>query len=292
MISNLAMISVRSFVARYPVASFLVMAHVIFWICWFPILFLAAPPRPFSALGAILGLALPAFLVTGATEGRTGVRDLLRRTLRSRVGVGWYLFAVFAIPVGAVLLAALVLGVAPLQTLTREWSLLVTVFLPHLVLAVVTVQLFEEVAWSGLVQHRLQSRYGTLKATILVGVAFATIHLPTYLTVPLTAHQLLQVLVAQVVLIVPFAVLFRALIAWTYNRTGFSVLLAAIVHASFNTAAEIIGPVVVDPSLAQILGVGVTALLAVGAAVWSKGTLGYRREHSTTVVPTLQANPD
>lgn len=217
MTADIAILRRKSLVARPPLASFLVMAHAIFWICWSPILFLAAPPRPFSALGAILGLALPAFLVTGATHGRAGVRDLLRRTMRWRVGIGWCLFAVFAIPVGAMLLAPLLLGMAPLQAFAREWSLLVTVFLPHLVLALVTVQLFEEVAWSGLVQHTLQSRYATWKATTLVGVAFATIHLPTYLTLPITARQLLQVLIAQVVLIIPFAILFRALIAWTYK---------------------------------------------------------------------------
>lgn len=268
---------VKSLVARYPMSAFLVMAHVIFWSCWTPILFLGAPPRAFSAVGAILGLALPALLVTAALGGRPAVRDLLRRTLRWRVGVGWYSFALFAIPLGAVLLAPLVLGMAPLQALSREWSLLFTVFIPQLLLALVTVQLFEEVAWSGLVQHTLQSRYGSLKGTVLVGVAFATLHLPTYLSTPITGRQVLQVLATQVVLIIPFAILFRSLVAWTYNGTGFSILLAALLHASFNTAAKIVGPVVIDPAVAQILGLCVTALLALAAALWSRGTLGYRR---------------
>ena len=104
-----------SFVGRHPGLSYLVLAFAIFWVSWLPVLLLDAPPRPFSAVGAILGLALPAFLVTAATDGRAGVRDLLRRTLRWRVGVGWYLLAIFAIPVGALLLAPLFLGAAPLE---------------------------------------------------------------------------------------------------------------------------------------------------------------------------------
>jgi hypothetical protein len=115
----------RSFVVRHPVASYLISAYAIFWACWMPVLLLGAPPRLLSALGAIAGLALPAFLVTAATDGRAGVRDLLRRTVRWRVGVGWYLLAMLAIPLGALLLAPLVLDQAPLQGLLRSWPQIV-----------------------------------------------------------------------------------------------------------------------------------------------------------------------
>jgi hypothetical protein len=92
-----------SFDRRHPVVSYLVLAFVIVWVTWIPVLIFGAPPRPFSAVGAILGLAFPAFLVTAARDGRAGVRDLLRRTLRWRVGIGWYVLAMLAIPVGALL---------------------------------------------------------------------------------------------------------------------------------------------------------------------------------------------
>ena len=95
----------RSFVGRHPVGCDLVLAFVIFWASWMPVLFFGAPPRPFSAIGAVLGLALPAFLITAATDGRAGVRDLLRRMLRWRIEIGWYLLAILAIPVRALLLA-------------------------------------------------------------------------------------------------------------------------------------------------------------------------------------------
>ena len=124
-----------SFLGRHPVASFLVAAYTIFWASWMPVLFLDAPPRLFSSLGAILGLALPAFLITAATDGRAGVRDLLRRALRWLVGVGWYLFATLAIPVGALLLAPLVLGEAQLRGFFQNWPLLFTTFVPQLLSA-------------------------------------------------------------------------------------------------------------------------------------------------------------
>jgi membrane protease YdiL (CAAX protease family) len=196
-----------SFVGRHPVLSYLVLAFAIFWVSWLPVLLLGAPPRPFSAVGAILGLALPAFLVTAATDGRAGVPDLLRRTLRWRVGVGWYLLAILAIPVGALLLAPLFLGAAPLERLPQNWNLLFTEFLPQLRLALVTVQFFEELGWAGFVQHRLQSRHGALKASLLVALAFAFLHLATYLSAPVSAESALRDL-SFMVIVIPFAICF------------------------------------------------------------------------------------
>ena len=181
--------SMRSFISRHPVVSFLVAAYAIFWASWMPVLFLGAPPRLFSAIGAILGLALPAFLVTAATDGKVGVHDLMRRTLRWRVGIGWYLLAALAIPLGALLLAPIFLGLAPLQAFGENWPLLFTAFLPQLLLALVTVQFFEELGWAGFVQHRLQARHGALKASLLVALAFAFLHLPTYLRAPISGQS-------------------------------------------------------------------------------------------------------
>jgi uncharacterized protein len=267
-----------SFLGRHPVLSYLVLAFAIFWVSWLPVLLLGAPPRPLSAIGAILGLALPAFLVTAATDGRAGVRDLLRRTLRWRVGVGRYLVAILAIPVGALLLAPLFLGAAPLERLPQNWTLLFTEFLPQLLLALVTVQFFEELGWAGFVQHRLQSRHGALKASLLVALAFAFLHLPTYLSAPVSGESALRDL-SVMAIVIPFAICFRILITFAYNRTGFSVLIAAITHASFNEASEIIAPNVPGP-LAQVLAFASVGLLALLAAVISKGTLAYNRDHS------------
>jgi len=65
--------------------------------------------------------------------------------LRWRVGIGWYLLATLAIPVGALLLAPLFLGSAALEGLPQNWPVLFTEFVPQLLLALVTVQVFEEV---------------------------------------------------------------------------------------------------------------------------------------------------
>ena len=128
------------------------------------------------------------------------------------------------------------------------------------------------------VQHRLQSRHGALKASLLVALAFAFLHLPTYLSAPVSGESALRDL-SVMPIVIPFAICFRILITFAYNRTGFSVLIGAITHSSFNEASEIIAPNVPGP-LAQVLAFASVGLLALLAAVISKGTLAYNRDHS------------
>ena len=85
-------------------AAFLVMLYAIAWSVSLPVVLrargLLALPVDLSegfafdavtSLASILGVALPAFLVTAATRsGKAGVRDLLSRCLRWRVGIVWY----------------------------------------------------------------------------------------------------------------------------------------------------------------------------------------------------------
>ena len=76
-----------------------------------------------------------------------------------------------------------------------------------------TVQLFEELGWAGLVQHRLQARHGALKASLLVALTFAFLHVPTYLRAPLSGESVVRDL-SVVVIVIPFAIAFRVLISF------------------------------------------------------------------------------
>lgn len=271
--------SIRGLIRHRPVAAFLVLSFVGMWLSLLPVLLFGAPMRLFSAIGAASGLALPAFLVTAITGGRVGVRDLAGRALRWRVGVHWYALAILGIPAGVVLIAATFLGPAPLGALADRWTLLLKVFAPEVLIALVTIQLFEEIGWAGFVQHRLQGRHGALLASLLVAPAFALIHLPTYFVGgPITGEKVLLVLV-QMLPIALFAVFFRVLITWLYNGGGQSILLAALLHASFNTTSGPgLTPALVPASAAMWLPLAAVAALAALAVVATRGRLGYRRQ--------------
>jgi hypothetical protein len=87
-----------------------------------------------TSLASILGVALPAFLVTAAISGKAGVRDLLGRCLRWRVGLRWYLAALFGLLAVTVLVGGVLSHPAPLAVLTERWTLLFTMFLPEVLL--------------------------------------------------------------------------------------------------------------------------------------------------------------
>jgi membrane protease YdiL (CAAX protease family) len=222
-------------------------------------------------------------LVTAIADGRAGVRDLLARALRWRVGIGWYAFAILAIPAAMLVIATAFLGAAPLEALVDKWPLLLTVFVPQLLIALFTAQLFEELGWTGFVQQRLQDRHGALRASLMVAVAFALIHFPTYLIGgPITGAKVLQVLVLMVPVAI-FSVFFRALHTWMYNGSGRSVLIAALLHAVNNTAGDSkFVPEFVPQSAAMWLPLAAVAVLAVLAAVATRGRLAHTRDDGAT----------
>src|SRR3712207_8632685 len=74
-------------VARRPIAAFLILACGVGWPTLLAADRLGLPLLLVSSLGVVLGLALPAFLVTAATGGVAGGRGLLGRCLRGR-GIG------------------------------------------------------------------------------------------------------------------------------------------------------------------------------------------------------------
>ena len=87
-------------VKRHPLVAFFVLAYALTW--W------VYPLLRFSPLIGLLGLfgpALAAIVVTAVTDGRRGVTALLKRAVRWRVPLPWYVVAV-GLPAALALLAA------------------------------------------------------------------------------------------------------------------------------------------------------------------------------------------
>src|SRR3954466_3307659 len=75
----------REFVARNALASFFVLAFLFSWYPWMIALVrgTASGPNP-------LGPLIAAMIVTGLAEGRAGMRTLLGRIVRARIGFSSY----------------------------------------------------------------------------------------------------------------------------------------------------------------------------------------------------------
>jgi membrane protease YdiL (CAAX protease family) len=268
-------------VARHPVAAFLGISYAVAWATAVPWFRAWTDILPFDlpmwgSLGTIFGVALAAVLVVAASDGRAGVRDLARRSLRWRVGVRWYLLAVLGLPVVALVGAIALYGAATLAALTDDWHLLFTSVLPVLLLQLALFQWAEEVGWMGFLQARLQDRHGPLKASLLVTVPFALWHLPDLFAQAglATALIFLPVLAAA-------HLCARVVLGWLYNATGASVLLVAVFHASFDATVNGagLGQLIPGPNgTALVLATGAMILAAVGLVVATKGQLAYKKK--------------
>ncbi len=290
--------SLKRLMARHPVAAFLLMAFVFSWTIMLPLLLsesglgvvpIQLPWQLFGTLMSVFGLALPAFLVTAATEGREGVRDLLSRILRWRVGIHWYLLALFGLLAVTLLGAIPFLGLAPLGALTENWTLLFTVFLWGVVVPFVLVNLWEETAWTGFMQHTLQERRGPVLASVIVAPFFALIHMPGFFVAgfineePTPLSQLPAVLL-QVGFLAVFAMFLRVLIMWLYNSTGRSVLIVGLFHSAFNmTNGQKLTPQLLHlpEGLASLIPLAAVAVIAVLLVVLTRGRLAYVLERET-----------
>jgi membrane protease YdiL (CAAX protease family) len=284
----------RGLVASHPVVAFLVLAFGFGWISLIPILLaengfgvvpVELPVTVVQTIATVLGLALPAFLVTAASGGKEGVRDLVGRLLRWRVGLHWYLFVVFGLLLGVVLTAIVLHGAAPLGALAQNWALLFTVFLPGVVVPFLHTNLWEELGWTGFLQSTLQDRRGPLVASLIVVPFFALFHLPARFVAgwivdehtPLA--QVPSVALGYFVSTVVVAVFLRILIMWIYNGSGRSLIIVGLFHSAFNmTIGTQVMPELLNlpASETSLMCLGVLAVLTVGVVVFTRGRLAYK----------------
>jgi membrane protease YdiL (CAAX protease family) len=289
--------ALRRLIARHPVAAFLAMAYTITSAFYLPAVralldidILGLDLALWDSFGTIFGVALPAFLVIAAAEGRAGVRDLARRSLRWRVGPQWYFVALLALPLGVVLCASALFGLAPLQALVDKWRLLFTLVVPMLLIRIGLFNLPEEIGFMGFLQDRLQEQRGPLKGSLLTTIAFALWHLPSWM------HEF-EFTLAQLHLALAVTVLFgithlfaRVFLMWLYNSTNRSVLLVGLFHSAFNTTVSPhgFGGEFIPAASAFWIAMVLLAVAAVLVAVVTRGRLGYKE--STTALQ-LDASP-
>jgi membrane protease YdiL (CAAX protease family) len=224
---------------RRPITSYFSLAFGLSWSAAFAVAFpKLLHGEPISKTSGILmfpamllGPSLSGLLMTRLVDGAKGVRELFARVIRIRVRWAWY--ALLLLPPATVLA---VLGV--LKTLISD------AFTPNrffLGIAFgVPAGILEEFGWTGFAFPRMQARFGTLKAGILLGLLWSAWHLPVIdflgAATPHGQH------------LIPFFFSFatamtavRILIGWAYRNTK-SVFLAQLIHISSTAALVIFSP--------------------------------------------------
>src|SRR5215210_2662032 len=274
--------------ARHPLTSFFVLAYGLSWLGWSPwylseagVGLLPYDGGEFSLFvnvaALVLGPTLSAFVVTGATEGREGVRRLLGRIVLWRVGFRWYLFVLLGTPAIVVLSTLAMPGALASFQAEAVPRVLFLYVVAGFFFLFAGGPFFEEIGWRGFALPRLQRLYGPLVGSLVLGVLWGLWHLPLFF-IPSwdTPHGS----PFDVALFVTWAVSITILFTWIFNNTKGSVLLVILAHGSINSAATAVfvlfpAPAVTEGFANFVVGFGVVALLIVAL---TRGHLGYRRE--------------
>ena len=228
--------------AHHPLVFYFVFAFGFSWLMFLPgllmyygVLSLSAQAVRSFAIAGLLGPVLSGFIMTSVIEGWPGISRLLRRIVRWRVGLQWYLFALIGVP--AVMVLATIIRPGALESLDVSAQPIALAYLKAFVcMAIMGGPLFEEPGWTGFAQPRLQQMYGPLLGGLLLGGLWALWHLPGFL---IPSEDIRDIPPRGTVL--DFAVFalalvgLRLIIIWVVNNTRNSVLMAILVHASWNT---------------------------------------------------------
>jgi uncharacterized protein len=241
---------------------------------------------PFLIAATPIGLLLPTVVITRVVDGAEGLHRLRASVTNFAVPARWYVMAVLGAP-------ALALAATVAKSGAPEGGSLGSAFaagyLLQLVLVFLTVNWWEETAWMGFVQARLERRHGPMRAAAIAGVPFALGH------ISLVIEESPSVVVVFVVMLVAFSIPFRALQAWVHHRTG-SLVLVGLVHAAANAAGvgSAFGVGLIDRLYPGAGEGGVTipllALVGVIVAVATRGRLG--SSDRTTVPVTDERSRD
>jgi membrane protease YdiL (CAAX protease family) len=205
---------------------------------------------------------LAALLVTGLYSGAGGICCLTRQMRIWRVHVLWYVIAL-VMPL-VLLLAAEAFSAFLHASAPSHWMILPAFSGPGGLYFVIFGSLFaEEPGWRGFGQPILQTHFGALAASILIGLLWSTWHL-WYVIIP-GANVTGIDAVATYVRLTSSAIIY----AWMYNSTNGSLLIAMLAHLGHNLAASIM-PTGPDGGRQHLMVALNYLVVAIGVILWTK----------------------
>ena len=204
------------------------------WSCWIPLATGLRLDSPAGTLLVYLGTFAPALVALGLTAARgggAGVRALLSRVLPVPVAARWWAFALLytaAVKLVAALLHRLVSGQWP--RFGTESLLL----MPFAILLSTPVQAGEELGWRGYALPRLAERMGLARASLVLGLVWATWHLPLFFGPGVDKYGQSFVVYAIQVTAISVAM------AMLYARSDGGLFLPMLFHAAVNNTKDIV----------------------------------------------------
>lgn len=273
----LKLISMRSFIKKYPVSTFFALAILISWAGWIPY---AAAQSGILNIGipseiiwlAEFGPTLAACLVVWHIYGQSGLKDLRRRLTLWKVNFKWYVFAIGCTPALIMLsLAAdrILFATTFDLSLLNAWDInfikrteafapsmgIITALvafmktgalatgITFLVLALTNGGLSEEIGWRGFALQAFQNKaYNLLLSSLLVALLWAFWHTGTLFWQTIMTSGFaggLQFAVSYLLQYLLLVLPLSVMYSVLYNGTDGSIFLSIILHAFYNISISV-----------------------------------------------------
>jgi membrane protease YdiL (CAAX protease family) len=226
----------KVFISRYQLIIFFVLTFVFSWFPWYA----GIAPEVMA-----MGPSIAAFIVVLIVGGKRGFVDLLRPFGRWRASLGLWGIALLG-PAALYLLGLgvylLIGGKAPPFIMIREELNLLPLYLVMVVLMPWNGPVGEEFGWRGYALPKLQSKYGPLIASLVIGTVWGIWHLPSFFAPQGVVGALTAALGVGFIFLYTLGTIANSIfMTWFYNKSKASALIAGIVwHASINFWAPVL----------------------------------------------------
>jgi membrane protease YdiL (CAAX protease family) len=277
--------SLREVMQGHPLFSYFFLAYAISWVLSVPVILSEWNILPktgftfyFFFTIKSFGPFLSAYIMTRIMEGKEGWLNLRSRFKLVRVGWQWYAFILLGVP------TLMLLGISVLPGALASFQgfphhFVITYLITFIAIFFFGGPLGEEPGWRGFALPRIQSRYGALRGTLLLGIVWTFWHLPDFLTSaqkggPGTGlYPFYAGLPVFFLEVVALAIIFT----WVFNNTKGSIFIALLLHASYNAFGSVqqlfSAPIMTSTDLPFLISVVAPALLII---ILTRGQLGYK----------------
>lgn len=269
---------------------YFLLAYLGTWVAFLPLIFVPTLSSDIFAvlfvLSTFTGPALAAVIVTALTSGWGGVRLLLSRVIRWRVGIQWYAVALFGFMVVWFAGYSIAFQGAPILALMEQPQALVTVFLPFVLTISLLPALGEEIGWRGFALPHLQKRFGPLAGTLILGLMHSLWHLPAFFSPilgPFTPMGFLTFVIT--------GIAGTFIYTWIFNNARQSILIAVLIHTAGNGASVLLGMLLAEQvpaneMMSNLIATGwfnaiLFSVVALLLMIGTRGRLGYQAEDAS-----------
>jgi len=246
---------------------FFLLTFILSWLIWIPLTLSHFNIGPFkisedlSSIIRLLGVLMPmvsALLLTAIYGGRPAVRNLFTRLKIWRVGWKWWIAVVFVFP-ALLILAGVTYNLFNGQPFISLLPITVTVLLSNIIFLTIA-SLGEEIGWRGVALPALLQRYSPLTASAILGIVWATWHLPFWILIDTLSQYGAGYFVLNYIFIVPTTFY----ITWVFINSKGSLLLPVVLHLVFNIINVTIFPVTsTTNSFAVFVGLQLVLMLVI-----------------------------